>query len=127
MPFQEPTFKGNEVYTEKTNNVVIGDIIMFERATFTGSFRSPKFSGFQIVEGKVINESYGAGTAQHTFTIELKTGENRLIKGRNMYKNGVYRKPWTNEKELFKRQEEKNARGASAKEEQSWKRSCGIL
>jgi len=39
-----------------------------------------------IVEGKVVNSSYGTEKGQHTFTIETPTGK-ILVKGRNLYPN----------------------------------------
>jgi hypothetical protein len=39
-----------------------------------------------VVEGQVVNESYGKERGQHTFTIDLG-GEKLLVKGRNLYPN----------------------------------------
>ena len=39
-----------------------------------------------IVEGNVINSSYGADKGQHTFTIDWNN-EKVLVKGRNLYPN----------------------------------------
>jgi hypothetical protein len=39
-----------------------------------------------IVEGYVINSSYGADKGQHTFTIDWN-GDKVLVKGRNLYPN----------------------------------------
>lgn len=39
-----------------------------------------------IVEGYVINSSYGVEKGQHTFTIDFG-GEKILVKGRNLYPN----------------------------------------
>lgn len=39
-----------------------------------------------IIEGNVINSSYGSDKGQHTFTIDWN-GEKVLVKGRNLYPN----------------------------------------
>lgn len=38
-----------------------------------------------VFKGEVINSSYGAKTAQHTFTILLDDGNKKRVKGRNIY------------------------------------------
>ena len=40
-----------------------------------------------IIEGEVINSSYGTDKGQHTFTILTETGEKIMVKGRNLYPN----------------------------------------
>ena len=67
--------------------------------------------------GKIINESYGASKQQHTFTIELLDGDKMLIKGRNLYKNGVVRKAWLNEQDRIIALNEKHERGENARDE----------
>jgi hypothetical protein len=44
-----------------------------------------------IVEGYVINSSYGSDKGQHTFTIDWD-GEKVLVKGRNLYPNIIEHK-----------------------------------
>ena len=41
----------------------------------------------EIIEGIVINNSYGIDKNQHTFTILTNTDEKILVKGRNLYPN----------------------------------------
>lgn len=68
-----------------TGNAVTNDYVVFARAVFAGNYRKPKFSHYEIVCGKIINDSYGKSKGQHTFTIQ--TNERRVrIKGRNLYK-----------------------------------------
>ncbi|MEG1754160.1 MAG: hypothetical protein RR234_09630, partial [Christensenella sp.] len=83
-----------QVYTSDiTGDATQGDEVVFVEEQFTGSFKSPKFAGFNVVEGKIIKDSYGADKQQHTFTLELKDGSGKMIKGRNIYKYGLFAKP----------------------------------
>lgn len=93
MAFQTSTYNGDDTYKiNTTGDCVIGDEVSFERATFSGGFRNAKFDGFELVQGKIVNDSYGRDKQQHTFTIELLDGSKLTIKGRNLYANGTYRK-----------------------------------
>jgi len=83
-------------YIDCTGDVVKGDEVCFQRATFTGSFRSAKFAGMETIEGKVIAEAYGDAKGQHTFTIQTADKKIR-IKGRNLYRETVHRAKWENE------------------------------
>lgn len=40
---------------------------------------------FWVVKGTITNDSYGAKTGQHTFTITDDDGSKHLVKGRNLY------------------------------------------
>jgi hypothetical protein len=103
-------------YSERaTGDVVVGDEVWFERAIFTGSYRNPKWAGNEVVRGKVIRDSYGKDKQQHTFTIELPDGTTTRIKGRNLYRNGVWRKRWDDEAERDRVAAEKHARGDEAR------------
>jgi hypothetical protein len=116
MSFQEPDFKGDAIYTiNATGDCCVGDEVRFQRALFSGSFRNPKFAGFELVTAKIIKDSYGSEKQQHTFTLETEDGETTLIKGRNLYKNGVYRKKWEDESQRKKALDEKHERGSSAR------------
>lgn len=116
MSYQESTFSGDTIFSVCcTGDVVVGDEVAFERATFGGSFRSPKFLGFEMVRGTVVADNYGASKQQHTFTIEVEDGSKTLIKGRNLYKNGVWRKPWENEAARRVVADEKHTRGDRAR------------
>lgn len=88
-----------------TGNCVEGDEIAF--------FNQNKEGERQF--GKIIKESYGSAKQQHTFSILLDSGAKILIKGRNLYDNGVYRKEWANETERMKVVEEKIERGNKAR------------
>lgn len=116
MPYQTSDYTGDAIYSlHTTGDVVTGDEISFDRATFSGSFRKPKFAGFERITGKVISDSYGAEKQQHTFTILQENGEKLLIKGRNLYAQGVYRKPWTDETARRAVADEKHQRGDRAR------------
>lgn len=80
-----------------TGDVVKGDRVTFTRATFTGSFRRPRFAGMETITGTVISDSYAASAGQHTFTLLLDSGDRLMIKGRNLYRNGCTREPWQDE------------------------------
>jgi hypothetical protein len=107
-----------------TGDACVGDEIAFEQAIFTGSFRKPKFAGTKLVTGKIVSDSYGLDKQQHTFTVELPSGEKMRIKGRNLYRNGLHRKPWKNESARIEALEEKHNRGASAREARQWRKEC---
>ncbi|MFA5937643.1 MAG: hypothetical protein WC822_07250 [Candidatus Paceibacterota bacterium] len=100
---------------ECTGDAAQGDEVFFHRATFSGSFRNPKFSGMETVAGKIVNDSYGASKAQHSFTVEKIDGEKIIIKARNAYRNGLWRKPWTDESARIVALEEKHERGGAAR------------
>lgn len=112
----ESTFRGDETYCiDTTGDVVVGDEVCFDRATFTGSFRNAKFAGFERIAGRVVRDSYGAQAQQHTFTIAMAGGGELRIKGRNLYKNGVFRKPWADPAARGEVADEKHARGDRAR------------
>jgi len=116
MAFEKSTYAGDSIYTiNTTGDCVIGDEVSFERATFSGSFRSAKFAGFELVQGRIVADSYGRDKQQHTFTIELMDGSKIRIKGRNLYANGVYRKTWVDESQRYLMADEKHSRGALAR------------
>lgn len=112
----EPTFKGDAAYSINcTGDACKGDHVAFERATFTGSFRNAKFAGFEMIRGEIVSESYGAAKQQHTFTLRLSDGSTTRIKGRNLYANGTWRKPWPDEAERRAVLAEKHLRGDAAR------------
>ena len=80
-------------YTENvTGDVATGDQVIFARATFTGSYKRPRFAGIEVISGKVVADSYGKAKQQHTFSIKTREGSLR-IKGRNLYSIAVFAKP----------------------------------
>lgn len=116
MSYSTSEFNGDNEHTIRyTGDAVVGDEVAFERATFTGSFRNAKFAGFERIAGKIIRDSYGAAKQQHTFTIELLGGKTIRIKGRNLYSNGVWRKPWADESLRLAAVAEKHGRGDRAR------------
>ena len=116
MGLHESTFAGDTDHCiDCTGDCVVGDEIAFERATFAGNFRKPKFAGFERVVGRIVADSYGADKQQHTFTLELAGGTRTFIKGRNLYRQGVWRKPWSDEASRHSVADEKHARGRVAR------------
>lgn len=116
MGYQESEYRGDAEYSIGcTGDAVMGDEVRFERAKFTGSFRNAKFAGFERITGKIVRDSYGEEKQQHTFTLELADGSKLKIKGRNLYANGTFRKPWTDESQRQTVREEKHQRGDFAR------------
>ena len=117
MTYEISNFKGDSIYNINcTGDVCVGDEVAFERATFSGSFRSPKFAGFERIFGKIIRDSYGKDKQQHTFTLELLSGQTMRIKGRNLYTNSTFRKKWEDESKRDIVLDEKHDRGNAARE-----------
>jgi hypothetical protein len=111
-----PKFQGDLEYPIcATGDVCAGDRVRFERATFTGSRLSPKFAGFEQITAIVLRESYGSEKQQHTFTLLLEDGTETRIKGRNLYRNGVWRQLWSDESRRAIAVQEKHTRGAAAR------------
>lgn len=116
MSYQTSDFSGDDEYCINCiGDAVLGDDVSFDRAIFTGSYKKPKFAGFERVIGKIVGESYGAAKQQHTFTIQLPDGSKTMIKGRNLYANGVFRKSWADESARHAALDEKHVRGDSAR------------
>lgn len=125
--YEQSDFRGDETYSiDCTGDVVVGDEIAFDRATFEGSFRRPRFAGFERVTGRVIRDSYGADKQQHTFTLELPDGSTARIKGRNLYANGVWRKPWGDPEARVAARDEKHTRGDAARKARRARKDSGI-
>lgn len=123
---EQPTYNGCEDYPIKaTGDCCVGDNVRFQRAVFTGSYRKPKFSHFENVCGKIVADSYGADKQQHTFTLLLVDGRKIRIKGRNLYRNGVWREPWESEAERRAALAEKHKRGERAREARDARRALG--
>jgi hypothetical protein len=115
MSYIEPLFRGDKKHPINcTGDCCVGDRVKFEKAVFVGTYPNQKFSHFELVEGEIIKDSYGKNKQQHTFTIKSK-GKKVLIKGRNLYKNGVYRQLWQNEDDRKIALEEKHERGQTAR------------
>lgn len=98
-------------------DAVKNDYVVFTRSIF-GEYnyrkRTAEFLGTEEIKGIIINESYGADKAQHTFTICTKENQTTKIKGRNLYKNCV-RAKWIDENQRNKIADEKHDRGTKAK------------
>lgn len=103
---------------------VVGDEIQFQRALFTGSFKNARFAGRETIQGKIVNDSYGPKTGQHTFTILLPSGKKTRIKAANLYDldTKLLRKPWADENERSAALQEKHGRGNAAKTQKELRR-----
>lgn len=111
-------FSGDDIYKLCcTGDAVTGDEVRFSQAMFSGSFRKPKFAGYRLITGVIVNDSYGQDKQQHTFTLKLEDGSSLKIKGRNLYRNGTWRKPWPNESDRENALAEKHAMGNTARAE----------
>lgn len=116
MPYQTSDHTGDAEYIINcTGDAVTGDEVRFEHATFTGSFRNAKFAGFEQITGKIIRDSYDRDKQQHTFTLRLADSSTLTIKGRNLYKEGCWRKLWPDETIRHAAANEKHTRGDRAK------------
>lgn len=119
----QPINQSIEEYTiDCTGDACIDDEVKFEKAIFTegkrgfrGRFKPGKFIGTETIYGTIIKDSYGKDKQQHTFTL-LDSSENKmLIKGRNLYRNGCFRKPWDDESKRQNIINEKHERGDVAR------------
>lgn len=122
----DEVFCGDDEYNiDCTGDAVVGDEVRFSRATFTGSFRSPKFAGYEDVTGRIVRESYGPDKQQHTFSIDTGAPKPLRIKGRNLYREGTFRKEWADESLRQRAQDEKHERGDAARAERDRRLSDG--
>ena len=135
MPFETSTYRGDADYCIKcTGDCVVGDEVSFERATFSGNFRAAKFAGFERITGTIIADSYGREKQQHTFTLlvgsagtpeGISAPYQMMIKGRNLYGSGTYRRPWADEYLRQSAADEKHLRGSIARAERVARRFEG--
>lgn len=123
LNFQEKATRAYVINT--TGNCCCGDQILFVERVWEKQAinRFGKMANvvvdYRLIEGTIINDSYGAKKQQHTFTIKLKDGSKKLIKGRNLYGVAVWRKLWTDEGERQKTLEDKYERGDAARMERA--------
>lgn len=107
-----------------TGDVCAGDVILFAETVFGGSLRKRKRLGERRIVARIIRDSYGALKQQHTFSLEiiasdgccaLESGVKTRRKGRNVYRNGTLRQPWTDEGARRVILEDKHRRGDAAR------------
>lgn len=109
-------FSGDDVYSiECTGDACVGDEVKFSRAIFDGTYPNSIFIGFDLVSAVVVADSYGKEKQQHTFTLAKPDGTKIRIKGRNLYRNRCFRKPWPNESDRVDVIREKHRRGGEAR------------
>lgn len=117
VTYDESKYAGDNMHTiNATGDCCAGDRVAFERATFSGSFRNARFAGYEMVFAEITAESYGRDKQQHTFTLRLPDGQKMKIKGRNLYRNGVWRAPWADESARIAVLNEKHGRGDAARQ-----------
>jgi len=117
-----------------TGNCCKGDKILFIKRVWEKIIinrfgkKANVVTGYELIEGEIVRESYGREKGQHTFTIKLQNKETLLIKGRNLYAIGVWRKKWENEEERKETLAEKYQRGKLARNVQRYNRVIkGVL
>jgi hypothetical protein len=98
-----------------TGDACIGDVVLFARSKFIGSWKNPTFDGVEILTGEITKDSYGEAKQQHTFTIKLFTGKTMRIKGRNLYSIATFAKS-RNSRQRDKVLVDKHNRGSQARE-----------
>ncbi len=127
MTYAVSDFRGDAAHSiDATGDCVVGDRVAFDRARFGGSYRRPKFAGFERIEAEIVADSYGAEKQQHTFTLRRADGSLLNIKGRNLYANGVWRAPWADENARRAALAEKHARGDAARAARDARRAEGF-
>jgi (S)-2-hydroxy-acid oxidase len=114
-----------------TGDVVTDDVVRFDRAIFTGHYPNSSFSHVCTLLVLVLKDSYGEAKQQHTFTclvIDCDTGDYSVaqqitIKGRNLYRNGCRRAPWSFPDQRNDVLNEKHQRGSIARAARSARKS----
>lgn len=108
-----------------TGDVVAGDNILFCEPVWNASYNprrrsAPVPAGFRTITAEVVRESYGPYKQQHTFTLRVigSSGHDAIEpgtviwrKGRNIYRNGCWRLPWSDESAREEARHEKHSRG----------------
>lgn len=111
-----------------TGDACTGDHVRFSKTIWVGRYPNARRAGSEIITGRIVKDSYGEAKQQHTFTIlRDDTGKKMRIKGRNLYREGCYRKLWDDELDGYSPSraaalEEKHARGSVARMERSFRR-----
>lgn len=140
MTYELSSYLGDTVYCIKEKKAVVGDEICFDRAVFSGgsfyrgrSNGTASFEKFDRLEAVILKEKY-SDRGQHTFTLNILkcNGEpvnyKTLIKGRNLYSNGLFRKKWDSESDRAELCEEKKFRSQYASEiRQSRRLGLGLI
>jgi len=122
------TNKAHDWKKDCTGDACKGDHVRFTKAIWTGNYPNSRRSGSEIITGLIVKDSYGAEKQQHTFTILRDDTEKKMrIKGRNLYREGCYRKRWDDEVEGHSPAraaalEDKHQRGTTARMDRSFRR-----
>ena len=118
--------KASRIYTINcTGDACKGDRVLFfrriwERISVNAyGKKANSVTGYDIVEGEIVRDSYGETKQQHTFSLLLPDKTTIMIKGRNLYAVGTWRKKWKDETERVKCLEEKHGRGKNARKKRS--------
>lgn len=84
------TISPKEMEMPQTTDVVVGDYVAWFEPVFTGSFRNAKLAGYSWNAGRILRDSYGAQSGQHTFTIKTHNGFEIRKKGRTIFNIGCF-------------------------------------
>tara|TARA_A100000172_G_scaffold26245_1_gene15315 strand:- start:2308 stop:2706 length:399 start_codon:yes stop_codon:yes gene_type:complete len=110
----------DEYYIDTTGDCCVGDKVRFLKAYWDNEYSTRRNyanrpAGFDLITAEITKDSYGADKQQHTFTLTTDRGHTFRIKGRNLYYNGVWRKPWNDESLRHVVLDEKHMRGDQAR------------
>lgn len=91
-------FSGDSTYAiECAGEVIVGDEIAFSRGVFTGAYPACVFIGYETVRGTVISCGSAVLAGNRLYTMRTLSGARTRIAAHNIYKHGVWRKPWDDE------------------------------
>ena len=134
-----------QTWLDCTGDAVAGDTVWWEEAVWPAykprSRKSPQPIGHRVIVAHIVRDSYGDRKQQHTFSLQVlwSVGTDRpdkgsIIKrkGRNLYRNGLKRLPWSDEADYpsdkrIAAQEEKHRRGDAARNDRSARRELTTL
>jgi len=114
----------NTCQIDCSGDACAGDVILFEEGVFGGSRFNPTFLGKRRIVARILKDSYGAKSQQHTFSLSvlasdgvdaLNVGKKTIRKGRNIYRNGTKRQAWQNEADRRVVIRDKHMRGDAAR------------
>ena len=114
-----------------TGDCVVGDVVIFARAVFTGTYPKSRYLCDESMIAEILADSYGSQKQQHTFTIHVlwtdydkaNIGSEIRIKGRNLYRNGTLRIAWADESKRDVILCDKHERGTEARKEREVRKS----
>ena len=123
-------------WLDSAGDIVAGDTIEFSEAVWGGSRTCPRSLGDRSIIARVLRESYGRESGQHTFTLEVlaaggfdppSKGARLLRKGRVLHRRHVRRLLWADETARAVALAEKHARGYAARATRAINRDIGRM